>query len=260
MTPRFTQTAQQADRRWPPPVLPCILAAVSLIATIDVTSLAAAAECQGSDVMGGNTTGEMGTWKGTTLTVPPLTLTVERDIFGALEPFPVVGGTPSIKSSQTAWGNTESQLKATSEVCGGQSVRKDALFNQAILRSIVKTPFKANTQFKKAPPLLYNGKRQTLRIRTTLPEIEISPRYQTTTIIGPVMEIPKPGGSTDRTMSQTVTVPPSTVQSSSALGSEPLLALSPFENALQLPVNESLRMNLTTTHALQGGNCASGCP
>jgi hypothetical protein len=226
-----------------------------------MANLAAAAECQVTDLMGTDTIGAMTTWKGTTLNVPPLTLTVERDMFGVLGPFPVVVETPSIKSSKIVWGNTESQLKATSEVCGGQPVRRDvSLFNQAILRSIVKTPTKTNTQFMKVPPLLYNGKRQTLRIRTTVPEIEISPRYQATTIIGPVMEIPKPGGSTDRTMSQTVTVPPSTVQSPSALESQPLLALSPFENAPQLPVNESLRMNLTTTHALQGGNCASGCP
>jgi len=260
MTPRSSMITQQDESRWLLPIFPFILAAASVFATVDTASPAAAAECQITDIMEGNTLGERTTWKGTTLNVPPLTTTVERDIFGALEPSPVLEVDPYLKSSRISWGNTESQLLATSETCGGQSLRKSALFNQAILRSIVKIQGKAQTQFMKAPPLPYNGKRQFIKIRTTVPEIEFYPRYQATTVFGPVLEIRKPDIPVDRTRSQTDTTQGSTVQFPSTPGNQPLFALKPFDTVPPLSINESLRMNLTTTHALQGGNCASGCP
>jgi len=166
-----------------------------------------------------------------------------------------------MKSSRITRGNTENQGIATIGACLSQDILKSALFNQAMITSIGKTQAKAHTKVMKASSLPYNGKRQVLTIRTTPPEIGISARYKTPTIIGPVQEIQKPILSDDRSVSQVVAALPSTVESPfSLLGGQPFVALNPFQSALQLPDNESPRMNLTTMQALHDGNCASGCP
>ena len=255
MTPQFTQNAQRTENRWP-----YILATVSLIAIVSSASLAAAVECQVTGLVDAGTPPGMTTWKGITLRIPPLTITVERDIYGEFISSPLPEIAPYMNSSRIAWGNTENKAAATSDTCWNQSARKSALFNQAMIKSIGKTQIKAHTQFMRVPALPYNGKRQVLKIRTTLPEIETSARDKTATVIGPVQEIRKPGLSDDRAVSQSVATRPYTVESPSLLGGQPLVALDPFQSAPQMSVNESLRMNLTTTQALHGGNCASGCP
>jgi hypothetical protein len=259
MTSYFAQKAQQAESRWLSPLLPSILATVSLIAPVDPVSLATAAECQVTE--DGGTIQGMPTWKGTTSNILPLTITVERDIYGGLIPSPVPEVAPYMKSSRFARGNPEIQGIATIDTCLSQALRKSALFNPAMIRSVGKTQAKAHTQVMRVPALPYNGKRQVLTIRTTPQEIGISARYKTATIIiGPVQEIQKPVLSNDRSVSQAVAALPSTVESPSLFGGQPFVALSPLQSALQLPDNESLRMNRTTTQSLHGGNCVSGCP
>jgi hypothetical protein len=260
MTPQFTQKAQQAEHRWLSPILPFILAAVSLIATIDPASLAAAAECQVTDLIDGGTIEGMTTWKGVTLTIPPLTVTVERDIYGGLAPSPLPETTPHLRSSRIAWGNTENHGIATIDACLGQDIRKSALFDHAMIKSIGKTQIKGHTQFMKVPALPYNGKRQVLKIRTTLPEIGISAHYKTATFIGPVQDIRKPILPDARSVSWAVARLPSTVETPSLFGGQPFVAMNPLQGGLQLPDNQSLRMNLTTELALHNGNCAGGCP
>ncbi len=252
MTLHFTQKAQQAKNRWLSPLLPSILTAVSLIATLDPASLAAAAECQVTE--DGGTIQGMPTWKGTTLSILPLTITVERDIYGGLVPSPVLEVAPYMESSRIVRGNTENQGIATIGVCLSQDIRKSARFNQALIKSNGKTQAKAHTQVMKVSALPYNGKRQVLTIRTTPPEIGTPARYKTATIIGPVQEILKPILSDGRSVSQAVAALSSTVESSSLFGGQPVVASTPFQSALQLQGNESLRMNLTTMQALHDGN------
>ena len=135
-----------------------------------------------------------------------------------------------------------------------------ALFNQVMIRSIGKTQAKAHTQVMRASALPYNGKRQVLTIRTTPPEIGPSARYKPAPRIGPVQEIQKPILSDERSVSQAVAALLSTVESPSLFGGQPFVASNPLQRALELPDNESLRMNLTAAQALHGGNCVSGCP
>jgi hypothetical protein len=148
-------------------------------------STVAAAECRVTDLIDGGTIQGMPTWKGTTLSILPLTITVERDFYGGLVPSRVLEIAPYMKSSRIVLGKTENQGMATIGACLSQNLRKSALFNHAMFRSIVKSPAKAHTQFMNVPALLYNGKRQGLTIRTTPPEIGISARYKTDTLIGP---------------------------------------------------------------------------
>jgi hypothetical protein len=233
---------------------------VGLIATVAPANLAAASECQGTELIDAGTIQGMTTWKGTTFSTVPLTITVEREIYGQLVPSPALEVAPYMKSSRFARGNTEKQGIASIGACLSQDIRNSTLFNQAMIRSIGKTQAKAHTQFMKVPAFPYNGKRQVLTIRTTLPEVRTSAHYRTASVIGPVQEIRKPGLSDDRTVSQAIATLPSTSDSPSLFRRQTFVALYPFQDALQQPDNESLRMNLTTAQTLRGGNCASGCP
>ena len=223
-------------------------------------STVAAAECRVTDLIDGGTIQGMPTWKGTTLSILPPTITVERDFYGGLVLFPVLEGAPDMESSRIVPGKTEHQGMATIGACLSQDLRKSALFNHAMFRFIVKSPAKAHTQFMKVPVLLYNGKRQGLTIRTTPPEIGISARLKADTLIGPVQEIRKSVLSDNHTVSQAVATLPYTVESLSLFEGPPSVASNPFQHALQRPDNESLPMNLATGQVLQSGNCASGCP
>lgn len=235
----------------------------SLIAgalTLVGVSTVAAAECRVTDLIDGGTIQGLPTWKGTTLRILPVTITVDRDFYGGLVPSPVREVAPYMKRSRIVLGKMENQGMATIGACLSQDLRKSALFNHAMFRSIVRSPAKAHTQFMNVPALLYNGKRQSLTIRTTPPEIGISGRYKADTLIGPVQEIQESVLSEHRTVSQAVATRPSTVESLSLFGGQPSVASNPFQRALQRPDNESLRMNLTTGQVFPGGNCASGCP
>jgi hypothetical protein len=261
MTPHFTQKAQQPEHRWLSHILPSILAAVSFVATVAPANLAAAAECQGTDLIDARTIQGMTTWKGTTFSTVPLTITVERDIYGRLVPSPVLEVAPYMNSSRFARGNNmEKQGIASIDACLSHDIRNSTLFNQAMITSIGKTQAKLHTQVMKVPAFPYNGKRHVLTIRTTLPEVRTSAHYRTASVIGPVQEIRKPGLSDERTVSQAIATLPSTSEFPSLFGSQPFVAVNPFQSALQQPDNESLRMNLTTAQTLHGGNCASGCP
>jgi hypothetical protein len=220
-------------------------------------STVAAAECRVTDLIDGGTIRGMPTWKGTTLSILPPTITVERDFYGGLVPSPVLEVAPDMESSRIVLGKTENQGMATIGACLSQDLRKSALFNHAMFRFIVKSPAKAHTQFMKVPVLLYNGKRQGLTIRTTPPEFGISARLKADTLIGPVQEIRESVLSDNRTVSQAVATLPSTVKSLSLFGGQ---ASNPFQRAQQRPDNESVPMNLATGQVLQGGSCASGCP
>jgi hypothetical protein len=220
-------------------------------------STVAAAECRVTDLIDGGTIRGMPTWKGTTLSILPSTITVERDFYGGLVPSPVLEVAPDMESSRIVLGKTENQGMATIGACLSQDLRKSALFNHAMFRFNVKSPAKAHTQFMKVPVLLYNGKRQGLTIRTTPPEFGISARLKADTLIGPVQEIRESVLSDNRTVSQAVATLPSTVKSLSLFGGQ---ASNPFQRAQQRPDNESVPMNLATGQVLQGESCARGCP
>jgi hypothetical protein len=153
---------------------------VSLIAdalNLSGMSTVAAAECPVTDLREGGTIQSMPRWKATTLSILPLTITVERDIYGELIPSPVLDVAPYMKSSRIVVGKTE-KIGA----CSSRYIRKSAPFNHAMFRSIVKNPAKAQTQFMNVPVLLYNGKRPGLTIRTTPPDMGISTRYKAHTL------------------------------------------------------------------------------
>ncbi len=258
MTLQFPHNAQQEEYRWLWPLIPSILAAGSFISTVDSASLAAAAECQVTEERGAIQS--MTAWKGITTSTLSLINTAEGEVFGGFVLSPVREVAPYMNKSLFAWGNTVDQESAAIGVCLSQDTRKSIRFNQTMITPIGKTQAKALTQVMKVSVLPYNGKRHVFKMRTTSPEIGISAYQQAQTIIGPVQEFQKPILSGGRSVIQAGAALPSTVEFSSLFGGQPFVALNQFQNALQLPGNESLRMNLTTTQALHEGNCASGCP
>lgn len=254
MMPHFFQKAQQVGNRWLPP----ILAAVSLVATVDPASLAAAAECQFTED-GGMTPG-MTTWKGATSSIVPLPITMERDIFGGFVPSPVREVAPYMKNSRITLGNTENHGIATNGVCLSQDILNSPLFNQAVIKSIGKSQANMRTQSIKISVLPYSGKRQVHTIRTTLPEVGVSARSKTATISGSVQGIQKPILFNERRVSQVIAGLPSTVESPSQFGGQPFVELNQFASSSQLPDNDIFRMNLATAQVLHSGNCPNGCP
>ncbi len=256
MAPQFPHKAQQEESRWLSPLLQSILAAMSLIVTVDLASLAVAAECKLTEKEDEMVHG-MTAWKGTTPSTLSLTNTITRDIYGESAPSPVRESAPN--TSRFAGGNMVGQEIATIGVCLRQDIRKSARFNQAVIISLGKPKAKAHKPAMKVSILPYSGKRHVSRMRTTPLEIGISAHDQVSTIIGPVQETKNPLLSDERRVNQSVAASLSIGQFQS-FGGQPFVALNPFQSALQLPDNESLRMNLTTTQALHEGNCANGCP
>jgi hypothetical protein len=254
MMPHFFQKAQPVENRW---LLP-ILAAVSLVATVDPASLAEATECPVTEADGAIPRTARG--NGIPSSILPLTMTTEQDIFGAFVLFPVREVAPYMKNSRIALSDTKNQGSVTRGACLNQDVLKSELFNQAMFESIGKFRANVRTQSMKVSVLPYNGKRQALTIRTTLPEVGVSTRSKIATISGPAQEIQNPILSDEHSVRQVVTGLSSTVESPSQFGSQSLVELNPFASVSQLPDNESLRMNRATAQALPGGNCASGCP
>lgn len=258
MTPQFPRKAQQKKNKWLSPLVLSILAAVSLIQIGGPASLAAAAECQVAE--DGETIQGMTAWKGTTLNTLPLTITIERDIYGGLVLSLVPEVAPYMMSNRIVRGNTENQEIATIGACLSQDIPKSVRLNQTLTASASRIRANAHKPVMKFLARPYNGKRQVLAIRTTPPEIGISARYKAPTLIGPVQEIQKPVLSDERSVSQSVAALPATVEFPSLFGGQPFVAVNQIQDALQLPENESLRMNRTTMQALDNRNCVSGCP
>ena len=258
MTPQFSQKAWKAEHRWLSLLLLCILAAVILIATVASAKLATAAECQVTEADG--TSQGLTTSEGTTSWTLPLTITVDRDLYRGLGPSPVRKSAPYMKRSRMSLGETEDQEITTIGACLSQDIRESALFKHAMMTSHGKAQAKAHTQIMKFSALPYNGKRHIFIIRTTPPEIGISVRKKARTIIGPVPELQQSILPDAQSVSQPVAALPSTVEFPSPFGGQLLVAVHPFQNALELPGKESLRMNLTTAQAVPDGNCAGGCP
>jgi hypothetical protein len=71
MTAQLSQQAQHVENRWLAPLFPAILATAGFTLPVASASLAAAAECQGTE--DGGVIQGMTTWKGIALNTPPRT-------------------------------------------------------------------------------------------------------------------------------------------------------------------------------------------
>ncbi|WHZ15239.1 MAG: hypothetical protein OJF52_002080 [Nitrospira sp.] len=252
MMPQFHQHAQQIEIENVSHIIPALIGVTLLMGLFAPAALASPADCQTVDLsrsgaIGGAIDG-ITRWKDTSF---PLTVTVQRDLLPAL----FLEAAPLLRSTRFKQGI------GSGNTCWSQSFRKNAVGNQAVVRSIGKGSLRSITQVMRVPVLPSNGKRQVLQARTILPEIIITPRNRTSSIIGPVQENVKTDQSNIASLNQVMVIRPSSPHESLSLfEGRQTLAMDALKTSFQLPVNEPLRMNMTTTQALHGGNCASGCP
>lgn len=248
MTPQFQQHAQQTEIENVSPIIPALVGVTLLMGLFAPAVLASPADCQALDLSRNGAIDGITRWKDTSF---PLTVTVQRDLLPAL----FLEAAPLLRSTRFKQGI------GSGNICWSQSFRKNTVGNQAMVRSTGKGSLRSITQVMRVPAPPYNGKRQFLQARTILPEIIITPRNRTSSIIGPVQENVKTDQSNIASLNQVMAIRPSSPNESLSLfESRPILAMDALKTSFQLPVNEPLRMNMTTTQALHGGNCASGCP
>lgn len=184
------------------------------------------------------------------LAFPP-TFTIQRDLL----PAPVLETSPLLKRSRVTHG-PGSELN-----CWSQSFRMMPLSNHTTTaRAVGKDPVKFILPVMKFSASPYIGKRQAFQTRMILPEMTITSRERTASIIGPIDEHSPVDPSNGTSLPQALGIRRTLGDSVIPLGNRLVTTVDPLTTGFRLPGNESLRMNRTTAQALHAGNCTSGCP
>jgi hypothetical protein len=228
-------------------IIPAVVGATLLMGLAATAALASPADCQSVDLLRRADAEGMRNWKNTSL---PLTLTAQRDPLHVL----VREAAPLLRSTRfNRWigsGNT----------CWSQSFRRNPPVNQALMRSVGKASVKTIARVMKVPARAYNGKSPVLQTRTILPESIITLRDRLRASSDRFRNTLRLFNPLSRALSQARAVGPFLRASLPLFEDRPILPTDAFRMNSRLSVNEALRMNMTTTRALRGGNCASGCP
>ena len=248
MSPQFEQHATQPKLKYVVPLIPALAGAVVLMGVFAPMTQASPIDCQVADLSRGSVReGGIG-WKTTSLAILPLTSYIQQDHYRDLLPGPLLETLPL--------RNTHFQRIVSLDSCWKPASRKISRANQALI--IGKSSSKA-IQVMRVPAHQYSGKGQSLRARAILREMTQPSFEGNQEIIGPVQDnvsvihssLLGPGLAIARS-STTITLPLFEAGSIGTTGTP--------KTSFRLPATESLRMNMTTTQALHGGNCASGCP
>jgi hypothetical protein len=235
------------------------LGVVLLMGGLTPIASASLSECQGVDPIQGDFIRGLNDTDASFQILMP-TLTLQQRLYGTL-PDPVLKATFSLRGSRFGRGDMENRDPNSSDGCWGQSFRKNLVVKQAMIKSNGKGVSKGLTQVMKAPALPYNGQRQVFRTRATLPGMGTSfPRQLLPSIIGPVQENATDGQSNMPSPRQAMVMGPSSNELFPLFEGYPISTSDRPKSGFWLPGNESLRMNMTTTQVLHGGNCANGCP
>lgn len=189
----------------------------------------------------------------------PLTLTIHRDLYAGLLLSPIREAAPLLRSSRFGRVKLENRITGSGETCGSQYVPAQALVNPAVLTSSTKRASRLLTPAMKGMVLFYNGSRRNLKTRLMPQENEMNAR-KTASMIGPIQEIDKPSQFGTAPFDQAIAVRLPQVDPLPLFQQRSIMAIDSFQTGIRPPGNESLRMNMTTTQALHGGNCANGCP
>lgn len=247
MTPQFQQHASHTEIKNASRIIPALVGGALLMGLFAPAALASWTDCQAVGLSRSGAIASITGWKDLSV---PLTFTVQRDLMPAL----FLEAAPLLRSTRFNHG------MGSGNPCWGQSSRRNTVVSQALVRSVGKSSTRSLTQAMRILALPYNGKKQVLQARTILPEIIITPRDRISSIIGPVQENVTHDQSHMAGLNQVMATRPTPGESHSLAEGRPILATDALKADFRLPVNESLRMNMTTMQAIHGGNCASGCP
>lgn len=260
MTPQFQPHAEQAETVCVSRIIPVLFGVLFLMGESVPAALASPVDCQSIDFLRGGPIGDGPKWKGTSLQILPPLLTVQRDLYDSLSSAPVEEAAPLLRSSRFGRGHIENRGIKHSAPCWGQPFRKHSLVDQAMFRSLGKGLSKSFIHNILIPAPPSNGKRQILKTRTILPDLAIAPGEKTPNIIGPIQEHVTADQSGIPSLDHALAIRPFPGESLPLFEGRTILQTDPLRPSFRLPGNESLRMNVTTTQALHGGNCANGCP
>ena len=249
MSPQFEQHATHPKLKDALPLIPAVAGAVFLMGLFAPMTLASPIDCQVADPSRDSVREDGMGWKTTSLRILPLTSYVQQERYRDLLPGPLLETLPL--------RNTHFPRIMSLDSCWKPASRKISRANQASI--IGKGSSKAVIQVMRVPAHQYSGKGQSLRARAILPEMTQPSFERNPGIIGPVQDnvsvnhssLQGPGLAIARS-STTITLP---LFEAGTIGTT-----DAPKTSFRLPANESLRMNMTTTQALHGGNCASGCP
>lgn len=260
MTPQIQPHVEPSKTLYIWSILYGLLGAILLMSGFAPIASATTADCQSSGFLRSHVIGDGWTYGGTAFEVPAPLLTAQRNLFDPLGPASVLEAAPLLKNSRFGRGIAENRDQAGVGACWTQPLRKTPVVDQAVIKSTSKGFSKGFMQVMRVPLLPSQGKRHILQTRTILPDMEILPRQATVTMIGPVQETLPADQSGVSSLQQVFAMRLASHESPSPFEGQSIFPTDALKTSIPLPISESLRMNLTTTQALHGGNCANGCP
>jgi len=259
MTPQIQQQTKQTETVCVSRMIPILLGTILLMGGYAPIVLATPADCQYIDLVRENAIRDGSNSQDTSLqTLAPI-LTPQRNLYGPLGLAPVLKAAPHLRSSRFGRGDMENRDIKRLDTCWTQSFPKNTVVKQAVITATGRGASKGFMQVRRIPTFPYNGMRQVFQARAILPDSATIPRQAFPSIIGPVQENVTVDQSNIPSLHAAVAMGPSSNESLSPFGSRAILATDALKTSFRLPGNESLRMNMTTTQALHGGNCANGC-
>jgi hypothetical protein len=196
----------------------------------------------------------------TAFEVPAPLLTAQRNLFDPLRAASALEVMPLLKHSRFGRGMAENRDRGGVGACWTQPLRKTPVVDQAVIKSTNKGFSKGLMQVMRVPLFPSQSKIHIFQTRTILPEMEILPRKATVTMIGPAQETLPADQSGISSLQRIFAKRLASHASPSPFEGRSIFPTDALKTSIPLPVSESLRMNLTTTQALHGGNCANGCP
>lgn len=264
MRPPVRPQTEQTEIGWVPRMIPLLLLLGTLLFTSRLSPVAWASplDCQYASFLRVEAIGGGSNDKNVPLPALSSTLTIQRNIFGSLEPAPA--GSPTFAPSHFRVGrdNLDNRDLTRLNSCR-YSLRDHTVVMQAVIKSTGKALSKVFIPVMRQPTLSYSAKRHVPQIRAILPDIAIPPRDAASSLIGPIQENGRADQSNflpRRRAVAAVAIGPFPDESLPLFEGRPIFAADPLKTNFLLPGSESLRMNMTTTQALHGGNCANACP
>ena len=250
MEHQFQTRTQPLAIEYPMQILQVFVGVTFLMCMSASLVLAVPADCRRLDISNGGVIKGISAGMDKSRLVFPPAFTIHRDLL----PTPTLEASPLFKRMRFTRGI------GNEFNCRSQSFRMIPLSNQSsTARAASKDTVKFILPVMKVSASPYNGKRP-FQTRMILPDMPITSRERTASIIGPIDEHPPIDPSNSTSLPQTVGMRHTFGESVVPLESRLVTTLDQPLAGFRLAGNEFMRMNRTTAQALQAGNCTSGCP
>jgi hypothetical protein len=249
MMTHCSQATPQTKERWFSPLVEAFLVATIVMAALQPSGRAAAAEYFVYDDT--REVQERPSWEVIISPIQARPAIVTRDCFCKLIPY--------LNSSGYVLARADNPGITTLTTCLSPNTWKTDLLEHVMLGPGEKV--NSRTTSLRVFTFSYNNKRQVRKIRTTPPELKRSTHYTpAASIIGPIQDFQDSPPSDELNMTPTIPSIPPLDTTSSLFGNLTWGPFNQFKGLERLPNGESHRMNLTTASTLHGRDCVSDCP